>query len=334
MHMAVDFRNESTSATGRHIVSEALAKVDPIGAREAAHDTDWRRHYVGHFRRLSEAGIGNSSDAVLMAQEGLRAARDEFSYGGHDLDDACSLPATDSVAMNTAITGTARPEEAVSLPYRDEWLSGSALTDRAERWAADGIITNSCRDALANVVGHPEWLDLSGETFVVLGAGAEMGPYEALSRWGARVVAIDLDREPIQERITQIALDGAGTTKVIGANVLHDLPALAAELLELDGRIVLGNYCYADGGTHVRVSMAADVLATHLTKHRPETALAYLATPTDTFVVPAEEVDRSSANYAATSRFVKTPLRAISGGRLLRRNYPPGANPGLASTLR
>ena len=45
-------------------------------------------------------------------------------------------------------------------------------------------------------------------------------------------------------------------------------------LAGLDGRLVRGNYLYADGGTHVRVSAAADALATRLTDVRPDTALA------------------------------------------------------------
>ncbi|HZK35527.1 MAG TPA: hypothetical protein VFC57_01045, partial [Aeromicrobium sp.] len=33
------------------------------------------------------------------------------------------------------------------------------------------------------------------------------------------------------------------------------------------------------------------------------------------------------------SKLTRTPLRVISGGRLLQRNYPPGADPGLCDSL-
>ncbi|KAA1380254.1 hypothetical protein [Aeromicrobium fastidiosum] len=59
------------------------------------------------------------------------------------------------------------------------------------------------------------------------------------------------------------------------------------------------NYCCADGGTHVRLSMAADALAEHLVDRRDDTALAFLATPTDTFAVPAEEVRIANDAYSS-----------------------------------
>ena len=81
--------------------------------------------------------------------------------------------------------------------------------------------------------------------------------------------------------------------------------------------------------------MAADALATHLIQDRPDTALAFLATPTDVFAVPAEEVAMANAAYASRSisKMLRTPLRMASGGRLLQRNYPPDADPGICDAL-
>ena len=65
-------------------------------------------------------------------------------------------------------------------------------------------------------------------------------------------------------------------------------------------------------------------------------ALAFLATPTDVFAVPADAVAHSVRAYAARSRTAKLagrPLRAVSRGRLLRRAYVPGADPGISDTL-
>ena len=132
----------------------------------------------------------------------------------------------------------------------------------------------------------------------------------------------------------------AGTDQDIaaaaGADLLTEVPALADWLGQLDGRLVLGNYLYADGGTHVRVSVAADALATRLTRARPDTALAYLATPTDAFVVPPDAVEHSNRAYSERSRTAKTvgrPLRWATRGRLLHRAYPPGAGAGIGDCL-
>src|SRR5690606_9414591 len=96
---------------------------------------------------------------------------------------------------------------------------------------------------------------------------------------------------------------------------------------------VIGTYCYADGATHVRVSMAADAIAAHQVQQRPDTALAYLATPTDVFAVPAGAVTTSNEEYANGRKLVRRSLRSVSGGRLLERNYPPDVEIGVCDAL-
>jgi hypothetical protein len=73
-----------------------------------------------------------------------------------------------------------------------------------------------------------------------------------------------------------------------------------------------------------------------LQAERGDVALAFLATPTDVFAVPAEAAAQSVHAYATRSAGVKLaswPLRTLSGGRLLRRAYPPGADPGINDSL-
>ena len=159
-------------------------------------------------------------------------------------------------------------------------------------------------------------------------------------------MALDLPRTDVQDRIRHYAVESAGRVHLparivtngaadVGADLITELPAVAEWLDHIECRLVLGNYCYADGATHVRVSMAADALATHLIQDRPDTALAFLATPTDVFAVPAEEVAMANAAYASRSisKMLRTPLRMASGGRLLQRNYPPDADPGICDAL-
>ena len=124
--------------------------------------------------------------------------------------------------------------------------------------------------------------------------------------------------------------------KDAGLDVTAEVPALAAWIGGLPGRVVLGNYVYADGATNVRVSTAVDVLSTQLRADRPDTALAFLATPTDVFAVPGDAVRQSTAAYADRSKTAKIlgrPLRTVSGGRLLRRAYLPGSDPGINDSL-
>jgi hypothetical protein len=51
--------------------------------------------------------------------------------------------------------------------------------------------------------------------------------------------------------------------------------------------------------------------------------------------VPGEAVDASAKSYAErrTSKVLRGPLRTLSGGRLLRRNYVPGEDPGINDSV-
>ena len=85
----------------------------------------------------------------------------------------------------------------------------------------------------------------------------------------------------------------------------------------------------------MRVSTAVDALTETVRTARPDTAMSFLATPTDVFAVPGEVVDASAQAYAdrRTSKVLRGPLRTLSGGRLLRRNYVPGEDPGINDSV-
>jgi hypothetical protein len=130
---------------------------------------------------------------------------------------------------------------------------------------------------------------------------------------------------------------GGGTLQErSGLDLAGDVPAAADWLAGLDGPLVLGNYVYADGAANVRVSVAVDALTVRLQAARDDLALAFLATPTDVFAVSADAVAQSVNAYASRSRGAKLagrPLRTVSGGRLLRRAYLPGTDPGINDSL-
>ncbi len=121
-----------------------------------------------------------------------------------------------------------------------------------------------------------------------------------------------------------------------GADLTSDVPELADWIAGLSGPLVLGNYVYADGAANVRVCAAADTLTLRLQAARDDLALAFLATPTDVFAVPGEAVAHSARAYqdrAAVLKLAGRPLRTLSGGRLLRRAYLPGSDPGISDNL-
>ncbi|MEO5711685.1 MAG: hypothetical protein ABIQ59_17895 [Nocardioidaceae bacterium] len=340
----------STTAVGRAVLADALAPVDAVGSRAAAQETGWRSSYLVHFRRALEAGLGSRPDALAIADAGLmslhdrmtvRVDGDERPIGEWFRQAQPTKPALEQLEVH----GTGEAERELTLPYHGERLRGEGVRRRVEAWVTEGIAEPSLAEAVDAVLANPDWLRLEGQTVAVLGAAAEMGPLPSLLRWGARVAAVDLARPAIWDRVLKQAHDGAGTVVVPhpagapgqpGVDLLADGPAVANWLETQPGRLVVGNYVYADGATNVRVSMAVDALSRRLIGEQDDVALAFLATPTDVFAVPGEAVAQSSSRYdgrSARSRWMGRPLRTVSGGRLLRRQYVPGVAPGVNDSL-
>ena len=345
----------STTAVGRAVAADALRPTDPTGALAAEQATGWRTDYLVHFRRLVEAGLASPDAAHSIAKHGLDALHERMVVVG---DDGTEQPLAKWPELSTASTdlkgvevqGTGERVGELVLPYHGERLRGTGIRRRIEGWAKAGIVEPSVAEAVEQVLDNPDWLRLEGHTVAVLGAGAEMGPLPSLMRWGARVAAVDLDRSEIWERVLTLAREGAGTLVVptaagkdsdslqegAGVDLLTEVPAVERWLHDQPGTLVVGNYVYADGATNTRVSVAVDELTTRLQGARPDVALAFLATPTDVFAVPPEAVDHSVRAYEGRSGRAKTlgrPLRALSGGRLLRRCYVPGSDPGINDSL-
>jgi hypothetical protein len=351
----------STSALGRAVVAEALARVDPAGAHGAEQEANWRTGYLAHFRRLIEAGLASRQAAVSVARDGLESLHRRMRAAGPDgaetgLGTLVSAPAHGAITTVT-VAGTGTAEGSLSIPYRGEELRGDDLLRRLEAWVTAGVIEPSCADAVREVAAHPDWLALAGRTIAVLGAGAEIGPLPVLLSWGVQAIGIDLPRPFIWERVLDMARRSAGTLLVpvadggpglaraeaggalaqcAGLDLTGDVPTIADWLAGLDGPLVLGNYVYADGAANVRVASAVDALTVRLQASRRDVALAFLATPTDVFAVPSDAVAQAVHAYLArsvTARLGGWPLHVLSGGRLLRRAYPPGADPGICDSL-
>jgi hypothetical protein len=346
----------STSALGRGVIADALRRTDPAGALGAEQETNWRTGYLTHFRRVIEAGLTSRKAALSIAADGLAAVhgrmRVGLADGEHELAALLTAPARKTITT-APVTGNAEAVRELSLPYRGQQLRGADLAARLDAWVSGGIIEPSCADAVKEVAAHPEWLSLPGRTVAVLGAGSEIGPLPVLLSWGVTVAGVDLAQPRIWERVLQMARSGAGTllvpargsaggedrgqlARTAGADLVTEVPEIADWLSGLDGPLVLGNYVYADGGANVKVCAAADALTLRLQAAIDGLGLAFLATPTDVFAVPAEAVAQSAAAYAARPLAVKLasrPLRTLSGGRLLRRAYVPGADPGISDCL-
>ena len=331
----------SSMATGQCIIATSTQRVDTAIHESARDEPDWRANYIHHFREVTR--LSAQQHALLIAADGLASVDQQFRSRRHDtelsLTEALAIPRSNYLSSWSTAGGGVRRERELVVPYQGHSLRGDQLRHLTAEWLDLGIAEPSCAAAIEAVIDNPDWLDLSDTTVVVLGAGAEIGPYQPLLRWGAHVVAVDLPDPAIWRRLIHLARTSSGSLTLpvrrplssdapdeqvalhAGTDIITEAPELTAWLTNLAGPYVLGDYVYAPGSTHVRSSVAIDAIIKQLLERRSDIGLAYLATPTDAYAVPSDVVEHSRHNLAASGAFV-TATQGLSGRRLYRANYP------------
>ncbi|GAA3395745.1 hypothetical protein [Cryptosporangium minutisporangium] len=326
----------SSSRTGADIVADSLAGVDAELAAQVRAASDWRRRYLEFFAASTRASA-RAKDSVAIAEQGLQAAWDRMVYRAADGTETSlatwfrETPDPAPAALGTErIDGTDTALTRLEVPYHGETLHGVALERQLREWVRRGVVEPGFAEAVQHVLDAPELLSLPGHEVVLVGAGAEIGPLECLLRWGAHVVAIDVPGERVWDRIRGLASAGTLTFPVdatsgasgvdVGAQVAELSGWLTARLRD-DAVPVLAGHAYADGATHVEITVAADVLAHTLTTARPDAVLAYLHTPTDSFLVPADAV--AQARDRGRSRRWNGPAHRAAAVATGRRLFQP-----------
>ncbi|MDQ3955629.1 MAG: hypothetical protein M3285_08780 [Actinomycetota bacterium] len=326
----------STQATGKRVFASAVRFVDASLADRIETAQNWRKTYLHAVRQTVELGVRSPKNALRIASDGLDEARSTFTFerdgDSFSLDEAFERSAPGRFRTEVVEGQAARATELV-IPYRGEDLRGDHLRGRLERWRSEGRIEPSAAHAVASVVDNPEWLDLRDVRVALLGAASEMGPLEQLTSWGADILAVDLPKRNLWERILRLAREGAGRIRVpvsrdvtatedlsaaAGADLLTDTPEIMTWLATLasDAPFVLGNYAYAPGAVFVMVAVAVDAIAGELAGRGHLAGYAYLASPTEVYAVPRDTVEA-----AGTSGAGARVLRAASGGRVFVPNY-------------
>lgn len=335
-----DTGHRSSSAAGRRILASAISGADPGAADRIATNGNWRHDYGEHFLHLTATGIASADTAHGIADRALAEARRQFEFAGETgsqpLDAAMAQPGE---AFETAtLSGETRSGPVPwTVPVGGEQLGGDRLRSQLDRWVHRGVMEASAAEALRRCVDHPEWFDLSDRTLVLLGAASEAGPLHWLAHWRANVVAVDIGSQAPWQRIIGEMRAGNGKLYApvsagnrglsledgfaggLGADLLTQTPEIARWLAGFGGNLDIGCLAYLDGERHARVSMAMDLIVTRICETNPDTTLAYMATPTDSFAVPESVVRKSINAYQnrpLLSRWLQKPLP--------RRFFQPG----------
>lgn len=314
----------STQSFGRKCIAQAVGSVDQAASQAAGTEKNWRWGYDKHFVKMVKLGCAGSDDALKIAQAGLKYAHDTFEFvrDGECMSLGTAMDKFKKDVYYTArVSGSASPS--FSMPYEGKDLTGDDLKAQIDRWVTKGVIEPDAGAAVKNFLNQKltdNTALFDNHYFCMLGAGSAMGPFELLMRLGATVVAVDLNRPHIWERLVGTAKKFAGTLifpidkprdeiptdfalyRSAGTDLITKTPEIANWLANpefQDRKLVIGAYAYLNGDLFVRVSIAMDAIISGVidrlkSQRKPLPALAYLNTPTNIHLVTQEAYDAAN----------------------------------------
>lgn len=306
----------STTSVNQGAFAASVAEVDKDASAACSREKNWRFGYAKHVVRNVEICCASNEQCVKVAKAGLRYIHNNFEFV---LPTQKAVPVSEAMKMEGSfythvITGqrSIDPNFDFYIPYQKFEsndvvnLKGDALQRQLDKWVARGTIESDTRDAILNVARNKSCYTsgLKDKRFVLLGAGAAMGPLRVLLELGATVIAVDLDREQIWKRLVSLVRSSPGTmiipckkpsneiagdddlVKCCGADLLSATPQIANWLAaqEQGKQLVIGGYAYLDSALFVRLAVAMDAIMESVLRVRKDAAIAFLCSPTDVFV--------------------------------------------------
>jgi len=338
--------DRSTTDAGKKIFAATFKAVgeDKL-AQDVLDEKNWRSRYIKHFMKHVEISLKSPENALASAKAGLEYMHNNFEFirDGKTMKIAEAMKAITG-SFETGFIKGKKPKPSTTelvVPYKGRQLKGDDLIRQLKKWTDYGTIEPSAADAISMVIKNGKWVDLTDKYFVLLGAGSAMGPYLILMALGANIIAVDLDRAGIWERLIKIAEDSYGTLTFplkkpqkecatpkelyenAGSNLITQAPEINNWLQTVypDKNLTVGCYVYLDGENHVKVVLACDAIMKGMSEKR-KTALAFLCTPTDIHVIP-DEARRAALNQYNSLNWrnlLVLPIRTFMGHKMLTKN--------------
>lgn len=315
----------STTSFGKAVFCEMAKSLgDTDLADSIASETDWRHKYDNLLTRLVERQVVSATENPAAALESLRvglakARSMDFEKDGTSVALSEAVLSASPTFDSAVVSGSGVPRTYVSVPYKGEILSGETLDAQLDRWAEYGTMEPDCAAAIQ---GHAARLgDAMGRTFVVLGAGSELGPLRHLLQAGARVIGVATRKPKQWAELISFARTTAGTLVVpvpkgtvgaddqkianlAGVDLISEVPIVVEWIMrclsedpESLGPITVGTYLYADGELNLRISAAADFVieaASKLGKQR--VSFAWMGSPSTSVLIPQSAVEAQKTN--------------------------------------
>ena len=331
-------KNErSTTKTNKLIWAESIKNIDDNEYNRVNKEKNWRFKYNKYVLKNVQLSCKSKGDALKIAEQGLNKAYQVFEFKRDNkvipLEIAMRKGQYNGTFETHIIKGDKSVVKELSIPYvggkfqgkpyylgkKDNTvLTGLKIPEQLNKWVKYGTIEPSAGEAIMTVyTNRDKYLDLSNKYFVLLGATSAMGPLYFLLKYGANVIAIDLDRDFIWKKLFKAVRDSPGTlifpvkkeiktqitdddlAKISGCDLLNDTPEIANWLSQVcpGKQLNIGNYTYLDGALHVQLSLACDSIIKRLCDERKDTSISFLCTPTDDHVITKEAYKAAEQNY-------------------------------------
>jgi hypothetical protein len=345
----------STTEAGKLILRAAFLAAGPSGqplAKAVENERNFRFNYQKHYMKLVRLACSNPETSLDIARGGSEYMHNNFKF----VDPVTKVEETFADYMKEfakkgsfhvgSIKGSgAKGGSPLTVPYKGGMLSGEKLKAQLNKWRNYGTIEADAAAAISAIAEGK--LDLSGQHFVLIGAGSAMGPFYKLLEHGATVVCIDIpgmwgERPqgmwkrlidaakaspgeiliPLNKKQSECA-DEAELLKSVGCNLTEQPAQILNFLLSVaPGKpLTVGNYTYLDGDLHVKLSLAADSIIKHLCENRPKTSVAFLCTPTDIHIINDASHAAAEQNYGMhPGRLLEGVINLLSFGKFLQKN--------------
>ena len=311
-----------STALGKAILTSAVTGVDDELAENLKQQPEWRKTYQRAFASVAKAEFATSNSMIDIATRGLAEFEKSVATDSGELlidvvRNAWRL--NKDLVATVVVKGSGKAQ----VP---KVLGNETLEQMVQKHSAEAGIIAAVKDIDSSTIKN--------DLLIALAGGAEYSPSRMWLDWGGSAAIVARPRVELWQELIARARNGAGTlyvpvlqsklngtdsqvlsdnelANVAGLDLITDYAAIAGWLSSLarseTRRLVLGNYAYAPGAEHIKVQAVQHCLGRVLTESLPKTrvVLTWLATPTDSHVVPAEFAADIKARFASRSSFTK-----------------------------
>ncbi|MDB4988147.1 MAG: hypothetical protein JWN04_3325 [Myxococcaceae bacterium] len=295
------------------VLAEAAAEYpSELAAAELPSTASAFKPKYGHALARFEAARVGSPRRVEMARFILRRTQEALCFG-HGDESLPLLPYMQERVATPALEHMQLAERGgltLEVPLDGRVYRGDSIHGVVDRLYLDHQISSAARAALHWIVDYSVAqggkLDLHGERFVLLGAGAELASTELLLSAGASVLWVDVT-DPAQSLLGRPQLAGSLSRAPAASNLLSQPREIAAAIRAFADRgpVHVGMFAYAPGASKEwRLGAAMNAIVGSL---EPELvrSVSLLISPTTPSVLSRDTQRRIDSRYELSPAWQK-----------------------------